>query len=417
MDFISRLFSPLFSNSGTDQFTKPINVDNIRYDHLLYGFEVDVKLNEYVTLTNNEYELYRTTPELRTVINKGATLFSNGKWVVKDYKTEEPIKNHPLLKLLEKPNPFQNRNEFLTDVYTNRSLYGNNFTYTNYPIPGISQFPVTLVNLLPKYTTIKRKGRYIVQTDINNIVQSYNLVDPKDKSKIIESFTPDEIIHIKMSNPNDPILGLSPLPSIHMPLSNIRAARGYVNADYTKKGAHGILSSASKDSGGALPLTETDRSDLEKQYSEITHGSYDKQHKVLIANKPVQWNSISSAIKDHVIHDEIQLEFKAIIDAYDLNDSLFSFLRQSTFSNQENGEKQAYQNAIIPFAESFTFALNDNMKLFDKGIYVELDYSHVSALKEDAKQKAETDKLNAETIKILIESGMTLLEARSIVGI
>lgn len=419
-NFTSRFFSFRLggNNTNTNQYTQPIDTRSqadFRYN--LFGLDDYEKNREFISIENNEFELFDTTPELQIVTQKGASLLANGRWQVRRYSDDSIIEEHPLIKLLERPNAFQTRNEFLTDIYINKALYGNSFTYMNYALPGISEFPSSFVNLITPRVVVRKTGKLKDQTELKGIVKAYEIVDPYDYNKVIDSFKPEEIIHLKNFNPNDPVIGLSPLRSIHMPLTIIRSARGYVDADYRKKGALGVLSGASSDAAGALPLSKNDRSDLERQVSEHEYGTADQQRKMIISNSPVKWESFSSAIKDHVIHESIELEFKKIIDCYGLNEALFSFLKQSTFSNQSNGEKQAYDNAIKPFAESLSYAFTDAMGLPDKGIYLQLDFSHVAALQENEKEKAETMKIKVDTFKILIDSGMPTEEAKRLVGL
>lgn len=411
-----RLGNILGYDRRTDEYTQPVNTNPDGYGYAFYEMQVDAKHDQWVTIENNEFRLYNTTPELQTILNRGASLFANGVWRVKEYGTGKIVENHPLYKLLEAPNVYQNRNEFLSSIYLNRALYGNNFTYMNYAT-SISDLPTTITNLLPKMVKLERSGNYVKQVNLNDVIKYYKLVD--GEGKVLERFKPDEIIHLKIYNPNDPLYGLSPLNSLHMPLSNIRSARGYINADYTKKGAHGILAAESvKDGAGQLPYEEEDRIALEKQYSQMTHGSSDGQSTVVISPKPVKWLSISSAIKDHLILEVMSTEYKALIDAFGLNESLFGFEKQSTFSNQENGERQAYQNHIIPLSETLSYALTDKMDLINKfGVYVELDYSHVDCMRENAKESAETLKVKTESLEKLLASGIALEEARLIVGL
>lgn len=419
-NFISRFFPGIFSrnNGNTNQFTQPIDTRNqadFRYN--LFGLDDEYKNRQFISIENNEFELFDTTPELQIVTTKGASLLANGRWQVRKYSDDSIIEEHPLIKLLERPNAFQTRNEFLTDIYINKALYGNSFTYMNYALAGISQYPTSLVNLITPRVAVQKTGKVKDQTKLEGVVRSFDVMDIRDRDKVIDSFKPNEIIHLKNFNPNDPIIGLSPLRAIHMPLTIIRSARGYVDADYRKKGALGVLSGASNDAAGALPLNKNDRSDLERQVSEHEYGTADQQKKLIISNSPVSWSSFSSAIKDHVIHESLELEFKKIIDCYGLNEALFSFLKQSTFSNQSNGEKQAYDNAIKPFAESLSYAFTDAMKLPDQGIYLQLDFSHVAALQENEKEKAETTKLKVDAFRSLVDGGVSAEEARRLVGL
>jgi hypothetical protein len=118
-----------------------------------------------------------------------------------------------------------------------------------------------------------------------------------------------------------------------------------------------------------------------------------------------------------MVFEEIDADMMKIIDAVGLNANIFSQKDSPKYENLLQGVKMAYQDAIIPFAEMFCFAMNDAMGLFDKGYYVELDYSHIPAMKEDEKSKAEIVKLKVDSRKVLMESGMSEQDANIVTGI
>src|SRR5690606_6672174 len=106
-----------------------------------------------------------------------------------------------ILDLLETPNAYQNRNEFLQDVYIKRCIYGNSMTYLNYPLKS-SPLPATMTNLDTYLVSIVRTGKILKQTEIDKIIKEYRL---KTDGVKFEKFEPKEIIHLRIPNPLDPI--------------------------------------------------------------------------------------------------------------------------------------------------------------------------------------------------------------------
>jgi HK97 family phage portal protein len=109
---------------------------------------------------------------------------------------------HPLVRLLENPNPWMTPWElwYLTAVYL--ELTGNCYWYAapqrrgavKWPTPGeLWVIPSPWVRVLP---------------DPERFVRGYEVVAPGAQA---ECFAPDEIIHLKYPNPLDPHYGLSPL--------------------------------------------------------------------------------------------------------------------------------------------------------------------------------------------------------------
>lgn len=418
-----RLFGfDITRSKKTDTYTQPIEVENFNImDFWFNWINSNKDIEQFVSIENNEFEIYRTTAEVKQVLDKGASLFSNGSWKLYTLDNEE-IDDHKILDVLKKPNPIQSKNDFLNTVYLHYTLNGNSLCYLNRAIDGM--LPKYIMPLPYEMMVLIRSGKFFKQTTVNNIIKEYRLLDRgvmgmdlpiSSDSRTLEVFNPNDILHLKNINPNDFLVGVSPLTPLHMVISNIRAGYGYINADYVKKGALGMLSpDQPRDTGGALPVTPDMIKDLERRYAENNYGTADKQNKVFISNIPAKYTAFGSEIKNHLIHEEREMNFKRIIDAYGLNESIFSFFRQSTFNNQENGEKQAYQNGIIPVADLFASEINDKLKLADMGLKVQLDYSHVSCFVEDESEKVAMLEKKVNIYTNLMRQGWSDENAREI---
>ena len=394
MDFINRFgFSRFYS--GKDRYTKTPTL-----------IPTSINLSKSATWLNiNGFEanLYRTTPELKAVINKKAVLFSNG--IYRHYRIgkngmPEEIKNSPILLRFEKPNVLQSRNEWMENRVINQCVFGNDYTYS---LRGsaLSDAPSALWNLIPNRMIINRTGKIWEQTTIEGIISSYEMMNDDSSNSI---FDPKDIFHNKTPNPEDPLVGLSPLESLQMPISNIRLSYGYRNVIMDEHGALGFITATKGDSMGPIPLSEEQRIQISKEYSK-THGIHDGQARVKIIDTPVEFKSTSFATKDMMLFEEVTADKMAIIDEYGLNLNVFASEQGSTYENAREGKKMAYQDSIIPYAEKDCYGLTVLLKLIEKGEWIELDYSHIESLQEDLVKKAETLQKKAMAYRILKETG------------
>lgn len=404
MDFLSKYGNILsgFFSGGTDNLTRTPKL----YNHGRMNLTSDVEI--YDTISNKEFNLFKSTPELFVVFNKKAQMFSNGRWVVKNYKTGEIIENDPLYLFLEQPSPLLSRNEWLMMLSLNYDIFGNVIALINKG-SRLSEVPQS-INFLPNgEIKLKQKAKIFRATEIDEIIEYYKITNTN------ESFSPEEIFHLKTSNPENPVLGLSPLHPLQMSISNIRGARGFRNVNITKRGALGIISPNGKDAMGVQNLRPDQRQDIEKQFADETHGIFDNQAPIKFAQIPVEYQQITYPIKDSLLFEEISEGMMRIIDAVGLNENIFSKDKGSTFANYQEGLRSAYQDAIIPFAENVCFALNQKLGLFDQNKYIELDYSHISVLQKNRKEEAFTMKMQVEAVEKLVQMGKPLDEAMKIV--
>lgn len=362
----------------------------------------------------NEYEIYSTTPQLYAVIQRGGNLLASGQW--KHYKKNNKgevvsVENSPYVALLENPNPLMRGNDYIKQWYENRCIYGNNFEFIN---RGFStSLPKTLFNLPTNNVSIKTSGNIYRQTRIDEIIKGYEV---KKSDKVSEQYATNEINHTRVPNSINPIQGDSPMKAIYMPISNIRSAYQFRSTIMRKKGALGIFSNQSNSMDGAIPLMPEEKLALEKQFQK-DYGIADDQATMMFTNASLKFQPISYPTKDLMLFEEVSEDFLTIIDNYGMNDNMFSRSKASTFSNLAEGIKQAYQSTIIPLAEEVAMNRTQILNL-PKGEWLEVDYSHITVLQENEKEKAEVRQLMANAYETLFNTGQFTREDLSkIVGL
>ena len=368
----------------------------------------------YVSITGKEQEIYETTAELRLVIDRLASMFANGLWVHLN-KNGEPIEKSPFVSFLENPNAFQSRNEFLFQWYIQRCVYGNVFDYI---LKGtkVAEVPSAMWHLPPSRTVIKRTGKIFDQTDVSGIITGYELQLDSENTR---TFSPDEVIQFSMPNCDDPLLGSSPLLSLRMPISLIRASHGMLNVIYTKKGAIGVWRNDTRDNSGHVPLNPED-----KKYSkqmERSFGIGDKQASVIITDKNLRWEPSTYPVGDYKLFESMDMAKIAIVDFYGANKDMFSSgsggKTGSTFQNREMAERNCYQDTIIPVANDYTNGLSKRFGLLDKGERLILSYDHIPTMKDDEERKSKINLSNAQAIQTMLASGMSPETISEITGI
>lgn len=382
-------------------------------------FQVNQILNGkeplWVSVDDKEAFLFNTTPELYSVILKKAQLYSNAH--IKHYKQvgdkKVEILNSEVVKRLENPNPLQSRNEWLMEEMIHTSIFGASVVYG---LKGFSsqEVPTAFYNLPANRIKVVPTGKIYQQWKLEDIIERFDLVNYDGK---IEEFETKDIIYSRLPNPENPLLGKSPLHALQMPISNIRGAYGYRNVLITERGYVGMVSSNNTDSaGGGIPLHGKEREAVEKQFTR-DNGIFEDQNKVLISSSNLKWTPFNYPTKDLMLFEEISADLQIIIDAFGMNEYLFSKDKGATFANLEEGKKMAYQDCIIPYANDFAYKLTQYLKLDLKNEFIEFDYSHIEALQDNEESKATTVKTQAEALQVLIANGYSKDEASVIVGL
>ena len=387
---IGRIFN------GRSNNNKYISQPSFTYPDMTFQQE-----EQWVTIDGNERNIYNTTGPLKTVIDRMALMYANGIWEHLD-KNGNLIENSEFVQLLENPNVFQSNKEFLFQWFIQRSVYPGTFMFNLFG-SELQDVPTALWNLSPSRMTIHRTGKIWRQTELDEIISGYTF---KTDAASNDNFSTDEIIQFSMPDTDDPIIGHSAFESVRMEISNIRAAMGYRNTILTKKGAIGVWSSDAKDTMGSITLTTDEEKKLNKQLVR-NYGIGDHQSSIAISSKALKWNPSTYPTKDLMLFEEIDANLQTIIDLYGGNKNMFaSGSKDSTFENVSMGERQAYQNTLIPISQDMANGLAKRWGLLEKGESLRLSYDHVAPLKDDELAKSQIIKTKAEAVAILAANGI-----------
>lgn len=403
---IGRFFN-FGGGQGNDRFTRTPNT----WNQTVFNNTNDKE--QWVTILGHEAEIYETTPEVYIVFNRFASMFSNGIFEEVD-KDGNVVENSEMVKRLLKPNVLLNGKSFMQESALHYLVFGNRITY-KLTGSSLQEVPSALWNLPPDRVKIKTTGLIYEQTDIDEIIKEYYLEFDNNGTTQKKIWLPKEIIHHKSIDILNPIKGKSALQSLHMPISNIRGAYGYRNVNIVKRGALGVLYNENgKDSiAQVAPISSEQRTKIEKQYTQETHGIFNDQSTISIMNGKWGFVATSGDIKNMMLFEEISEDMKKIIDAVNLNDNIFSKEKSKVQANLNEGKKMAYQDGIIPFANDFCNNLSENLNL-KEGHKIRLSYDHIEALQKDNKNEADIHLIKAKAIDTYMKAGYSRLEAEKI---
>jgi HK97 family phage portal protein len=323
-------------------------------------------------------ELYNKIPELRAVIDRDASMFSNMKIYKRDKKTKKIIEDPALDLLLDNPNCTQAQNQFLKQYRSQFLTYGNQFIYRNKTKTGT--YPVSLWCVSPFYLQPVLSGRLFDQVSMDGVISKYQMINTMllgDKAYSKE-FAAEDILFTRVPDLDNPIIGVSPIVSLQMPLSNIESAYKASNVAMQHVGV-GIISPEGKDSIGAQPLRPDDRKNIEEQYTS-DYGINDGQRRTILSNAAVKFSSMAVETVNLLLKEEINADMVAICNVLNMNPQMF--LTNTTYENLRASIVQAYQDNIIPSADEFMQALSPFVGLKPNEELC-ASFEHLSILKEN----------------------------------
>lgn len=355
-------------------------------------------------------------PELNAVIDCDARAFSSGIIRLINSKGEK-LPDDNVVKLLRNPNWFQAEKEFMRQTRMFRSIFGNEYIYGFF---GVGLKPIntkalyTLPPNLVKCEYDQTARPFFMETELPDGVK-YTYKDGKREQQL----PTEQLIHLNDNRTNVTaanlkqfLTGESKLKALRPAINNLRMAYETRGVILKRRGALGILSNASSDVSGQIPMTKKERDNLQQQYRQ--YGGLESQDNLIISNANLKWQAMTVSPDKLGLFTETKEDFFKIADAYGTPMELFASSEGSTYENQKEARKGMYDNTTIPAANEWVGALNKFFYGVDSNVRLIMDYSHLSIFQQDLEKMATgVDAMISALSKAFTDKAITIEEYKS----
>lgn len=359
---------------------------------------------------NNKNTFYRDSymgnGDVYSIINKITEPASRVPIIQVSKKTGEE-KPGKATDLLNNPNPFQSRTEFIESVLTFFCIFGNAYIAGDIPDFGLRKGQITRLDVLPP------QWMEIVMGTFKEPIRGYRLSEAYEDT-IDYSF--DQVLHWKEFNPNFDIngthlYGMSRLKPLIQQVTSSQAAYDSMVASFQNMGAYGVLTLLGvkgKDghyTGG--PQNNQQLQKVTKDWEKRWAGS-SKMGSKAITNMSVDWKQFGQSVQDMSILQSIPISRGVICDAYNVPEPLLANTDGRTYDNYPQAEKALWNNAVIPNLNAMLEKINDWLlpKLGEEDTEFIANYDDIPALQADKK----------EQVDWMTRAGLTPNEIREALG-
>lgn len=286
---------------------------------------------------------------------------------------EDP--NHPLLKLMNQPNPFQDKLAFLEELISFFYIDGNTFFNT---VGGTNKkIPAELYVKNPKYMKLgiaddglPRKWVYSNGQDTCNF--DINYVNKKS-----------EVFHFKTFNPMDHWVGLSPLRSVADNVDQNNEAGAWNMWMLQNAG----MPSGGFEAEGTLSKGQYDR--IKQQLKENVTGPRNARSPV-ISDGGLKWVQYGQNAVDMDWLEGTRASARTIAFGLGVPSQLIGIPGDNTYSNLEQADLAFYEKTVIILFNKLIAALNSYLTpSFGEDIELRGNFDEVSALEPRRKEKWE----------------------------
>jgi len=346
---------------------------------------------QYETLAEEGYQKNIVVYRCVSLIARGV---ASAPWLL--YKGDMKVESHPLLTLLQNPNPQQGLSRFMEALTAYLLLAGN--VYIEAVIPEGEPLELYLlrpdrVRVIPGTAGVPEAFEYTLGGRSVRIP-----VDPLNGQS--------RVLHIKTFNPLHDWYGMSPIEAAAHAIDQHNAVASH-NLALLQNGGRpsGALQFRANRDGNIL--AEEQRQRLREELRAAVEGTRNSG-RILIMEGDFEWKEMGLSPKDLDFIEGKYLSSREIAQVYGVPPMLVGVPGEATFSNYKEARYHLWEDTILPHLEMIKGELNQWLvPLFGDGFSLDYDTDSIPAL---------APKREALWGKIEKSSFLTVNEKRVLVG-
>jgi len=287
------------------------------------------------------------------------------------YEGDAELSEHPFLKVLSRPNPWQSGPELVDALISYFKLAGDGFLEAVELDGDIRE----LYALRPdRMKAIAGRRGYPMAWEYS--------VDGTAKHRFDVDLLPGQqmpILHIKEFHPLDDWSGMSPVEAAAFAIDVHNAAGGYNKAllDNSAAPSGALVFGGGEDSDGTL--TDEQFSRLKSQFSE-KHTGPANAGKPLILEGGLKWEAMGMSPKDLEFVAGKREAAREIALAFGVPPMLLGIPGDNTYSNYQEARAALYEETVLPLVDKVCEAISNWVQPTYEGLRIGYDMDAVDAL-------------------------------------
>ncbi len=293
----------------------------------------------------------------------------------KAYQGDIELDQHPILSLLQRPNPMQAGVEYFQAVYSYLLLSGNNYSIRSDVAGEVRELYLLRpdrVRVKPSKTSTPEGYEYVINS---KIIKTYDSNPMTGES---------EVKHMKLYNPLDDYYGLSPLMAAAVDIDNHNAINKH-NISLLNNGARpsgAIVFKPTSDRGMPIQLSDGQRQQLQDDLDVKFKGPANAGRPLLLEGD-FDWREMGLSPKDMDFLQQRNMAAKDIALCFGVPSQLIGIPDSQTYSNVQEARLALYEETIMPLARRIQSDLNEWLSpTYGDDIRIEYDFDAVPAMVE-----------------------------------
>jgi HK97 family phage portal protein len=276
------------------------------------------------------------------------------------------IEEHPLLQLMERPNPVMGGAELIEAITSHLLITGNSYTFgvtTADDAPSRELWP-----LMPAHmkAILSATGDVVQYNHIGGGVESH--LDARD------------VLHLKTFNPlGDSVYGFPPLIAAALAVdSDNEAARWNCNLLRNSARPSGALA-FERDRPLSAPMMDKVAEDIRKHYASARNAGT-----VLVLPDGLKWQQLSLTPSEMSWLESRKLSRREIALVFGVPPEMLGDTDTKTYASYGEARASFYHETVLPYLDRLRDHLNGWLvPQFGDGLYLDYDRDDIEALHED----------------------------------
>lgn len=317
-------------------------------------------------------EGYSRNPIVYACVKKIATALGTAE--IELYKKvgekREEVKEHELLDLLKRPNPYQSWSVFAESAAAWYKIAGDVYILRlPYRMGGSTTLPNELWLLDPSTMTPKYSGGSVVGYE-------QDLGGKKEYFPVDALTGQCDVLHIKDFNPLNPAVGMTGIASAAAAVDSHNAAQLW-NKRLLDNNAcpSGALKTKEGEALSDQQYTRL-REEIDRKYSGPNGAG-----RPMLLEGGLSWEEMGMTPRDMHFHESMLLSSRMIAGALGVPPQLVNIPGESTYSNYAEAKMALWTETVIPLLKLFIDELNNWLvPMFGDDLYLEHDADSIPAL-------------------------------------
>jgi len=341
-----------------------------------------------------------SNPAVLRVFKLQCDMFSQGKFYV--YKDGESVESDPFLDMMNKPNFFQNKRQWLWDFMFWKML-GNAYCYCYSNVPSKDNTMYFLDNSKMTLSTelLAYKDRFVQAKATRKLIDDLT-VTYTHANGTTEKIKWGKITHLTdlTNGVGNWFKGPSAVDALHQIITNSNESTASKNVVIRMMRKFMVAGKADPDNVSVSPLSNMEKRDIETKMNGLKNIHAFKS--MIDVKRFVERVDIAEKL-DASFRDD----FIKVGGHYNIpREVLDAAFEGSTYENQEKARGAHIDYNMMPAGEDLCSGLDNRFLYSENGKTILLSWDHLSFTQVFEKERAEVVKLKAETLLLLMKAGV-----------